>query len=121
MTIRLKLWTGLGLGVALASGGLAACAPSGPSDPSPSRSQPVAETDSSPELADLAEVVMGEGEGGEGEGGVNFAAAASDPVVYGSALAIAGAHALAAIVHHAVIKDNTFARIMPGKEAQKAG
>lgn len=32
-----------------------------------------------------------------------------------------GAHALAAIVHHAVIKDNTFARIMPGKEAQKAG
>lgn len=35
-------------------------------------------------------------EGGEGEGGVSIAAAASDPVVYRSALAIAKAHVLAA-------------------------
>ncbi|AWW74053.1 hypothetical protein CD351_06380 [Erythrobacter sp. KY5] len=43
---------------------------------------------------------MGPGEGGEGgesgEGGVDFASASTDPVEYGSALAVAEAHAIAA-------------------------
>jgi len=38
----------------------------------------------------------GEGEGGEGEGGVAITKAASDPVVYRAALAIAKAHVIAA-------------------------
>jgi len=91
MTVEIKIWTRLGLAGALAGAGLAGCAEEGPVD---------AERDS----AGMQPGPAGEGgeggeagEGGEtGEGGVDFDAAARDPVVYLTALAVAEAHAIAA-------------------------
>ncbi|MEM6665932.1 MAG: hypothetical protein AAF638_05965, partial [Pseudomonadota bacterium] len=90
---RLKRWTQLGLGTALATGTLAACG----GEPAQPAAEPevIAET---PVTAPEAETSVGEGEGegGEGEGGVSISAAATDPVVFNAALAIAEAHVIAA-------------------------
>lgn len=86
MESKLKVWTGLGLATALAGAGLAGCS----------------DNTEEPDAAVSGETGEGEGgggeagEGGEGEGGVDVASASSDPVEYGSALAVAEAHAIAA-------------------------
>ncbi|MEL6709505.1 MAG: hypothetical protein AAGF33_02980 [Pseudomonadota bacterium] len=86
MKVELKTWAGLGLATALAGAGLAGCAEEPNADET---------TNQAPQAGE-----MGEGEGGEGgesgEGGVDFASASTDPVEYGSALAVAEAHAIAA-------------------------
>ncbi len=99
MKSNLKVWTGLGLATALVGAGLAGC--SGESGES-------GEADESAIAGESGEQDGGEGEGGEGEGGegeagsgdgeggIEVSQAASDPVVYGSALAIVEAHAIAA-------------------------
>ena len=100
MARRLKLLTGLST-VAL-TGALALAACSGQAE---GEGEGAAASNSAAPAAGEGEG-EGEGEGavvtaapaasGEGEGGVDFAAAASDPVVFLSALAIAEAHVLAA-------------------------
>lgn len=83
MKIEFKTWAGLGLATALAGAGLSGCS---------DNAETVEEADASAVAGE-----MGEGEGGEsGEGGVAIEDAARDPVVYGSALAVAEAHAIAA-------------------------
>jgi hypothetical protein len=80
--MQIKRWLGLGVAAALS-----ACAPE----------QPQESTD-----AGVSNVANGAGEGGEGEGGeggeggVSAEAAASDPVVYLTALAVVEAHVRAA-------------------------
>ncbi|MEL6486530.1 MAG: hypothetical protein AAFQ13_05225 [Pseudomonadota bacterium] len=98
MRSTLKVWTGLGLATALAGAGLAGCA--GENGEGGESGEGGAESSLSGEAG---EGEAGEGEGGEGEagpgdgeGGVAAAEAASDPVVYGAALAIVEAHAIAA-------------------------
>lgn len=84
MKVELKTWAGLGLATALAGAGLSGCTEE------PDAQGAAAEASQAGELGEG-------GEGGEsGEGGVSVADAASDPVVYGSALAVAEAHAIAA-------------------------
>lgn len=85
MRTEWKTWTRLGLATALAGAGLAGCAEE-------------TEIDDRGETGSQLSGEMGEGgEGGEsGEGGIDPAAAANDPVVYGTALAIVEAHAIAA-------------------------
>lgn len=86
MKTEVRIWTGLGIATAVAGAGLSGCA-----------DDPGAGADSSDGIQASQSGEMGEGEGGEsGEGGVDFASAASDPVIYGSALAVAEAHAIAA-------------------------
>lgn len=81
----LKRWTALGLGAALIAG----C--SQPADADKAADQPQARQ------MGAGPGESGEGEGGEsGEGGVNVAAAATDPTVYLSALAVVEAHIRAA-------------------------
>ena len=84
MRTTFKSWSGLGLSAALSVAVLAGC---GPIDQSPAE----------PAAADEKETVaLAAGQGGEGEGGVSMAEAATDPVTYTAALAIAEAHVLAA-------------------------
>jgi len=101
MRSKLKLWTHLGLGTALAGGLLAACG-----------GEAGGEAGTTGEAGSGSAAVAGEGEGGaggaggegkaaggtggEGEGGVATANAAKDPVAYGIALAVAEAHVVAA-------------------------
>lgn len=104
MTTSLKRWTQLGLGVALAGSTLVAC---GNPTTSAGEDGPELTAETPPLGAPLGgegEGVGGEGEGagGEGEGGVAIAQAASDPVVYLSALAITEAHIIAARDAHAL-------------------
>ena len=96
MNVTLKRWTGLGLGAALATTTLAACSPT--DDPAGVADTPPVSTEQPAPTATLGEGegIAGEGEGGEGEGGVAFGAAATDPVVFLSALAITEAHIIAA-------------------------
>ncbi|MEO0464093.1 MAG: hypothetical protein AAF127_13250 [Pseudomonadota bacterium] len=93
MNSTLKVWTGLGLATALMGAGLAGCAgeagEGGEGDAAATANGEMGEGEG-------GEGEGGEGEGGEGEGGVDIGAASSDPVVYGSALAIVEAHAIAA-------------------------
>ncbi|MEO1623495.1 MAG: hypothetical protein AAFU53_21035, partial [Cyanobacteria bacterium J06632_3] len=98
MRSTLKVWTGLGVATALAGAGLAGCA--GENGEGGEGGEGGAESSLSGEAG---EGEAGEGEGGEGEagagdgeGGVSAAEAAGDPVVYGAALAIVEAHAIAA-------------------------
>ncbi|MEL6692705.1 MAG: hypothetical protein AAFQ12_06650 [Pseudomonadota bacterium] len=95
MTNTLKRWSQLGLGVALASGTLAACTPQ----------EDVAET-SETEIATATSPIETEeptaSEAGEGEGGVVFSQAVGDPVVFLSILAITEAHIIAARDAHAL-------------------
>lgn len=97
MNSTLKVWTGLGLATALVGAGLAGCAGENGEGGEGGEG---AETSLAGEAG---EGEAGEGEGGEGEAGpgdgengVVVADAASDPIVYGSALAIVEAHAIAA-------------------------
>lgn len=102
MNSTFKLWTQLGLGTALAGGLLAACSGSEAGGEAGGEG-----AQSAPEAAATTgegEGGTGEGEGGasatsaggEGEGGVAVADAATDPVAYGIALAVAEAHVVAA-------------------------
>lgn len=96
MTVSLKRWTQLGLGAALATGTLAACG--SPEQTVPETETEIANVEPAPAMDGEGEGVGGEGEGpgGEGEGGVSIARAATDPIVYGAALAITKAHVIAA-------------------------
>ncbi|MCA8899911.1 MAG: hypothetical protein KDA53_01535 [Hyphomonas sp.] len=96
MEFRIRTWTQLGLGAALAAGSLAACGQPAPQEPSaaPEVSAPAGEAPA-PAEAPAEEPALG-AMGGEGEGGVAIEVAASDPVVYNVALAVAEAHVRAA-------------------------
>ncbi|PKP94304.1 MAG: hypothetical protein CVT75_04605 [Alphaproteobacteria bacterium HGW-Alphaproteobacteria-14] len=91
MNSKLKIWTQLGLGTALAGGVLTACGGE-------------AGGEAGGEGADTQAVAPGESgaaagggaAGGEGEGGVAVADAGHDPVAYGIALAVTEAHVVAA-------------------------
>ena len=100
MNSTLKLWTQLGLGTALAGGLLAACggeAGTGEAGAGEAGIAPdTAATAGEGEGGAGGEGEGGETAGGEGEGGVATADAATDPVAYGIALAVAEAHVVAA-------------------------
>ncbi|MEM7703132.1 MAG: hypothetical protein AAF251_14430 [Pseudomonadota bacterium] len=107
MNSTLKVWTGLGLATALMGAGLSGCAGENGEGGEGGEG---AETSVAGEggegeggegpgeggEGEGGETAGGEGEGGEGEGGVSISDAGTDPVVYGSALAIVEAHAIAA-------------------------
>lgn len=97
MEIKIKRWSQLGLGAALAGGTLAACGGE-PAEAPAQEPETVAEAPIAPAstVGEGEAGGEGEGEGGEGEGGVAISAAAADPVVFRSALAIAEAHVIAA-------------------------
>lgn len=80
MTTQTKIWTRLGLSTAVTVGLVATGCSAEPAIDAP--------------LVSVAEAPATGGEAG-GEGGVSVAQAATDPVVYSSALAIAEAHVLA--------------------------
>lgn len=99
MNSKLKLWTQLGLGTALAGGLLAACggeAGGGEGAAGEAGAADTAATAGEGEGGAGGEGAGGEAAGGEGEGGVAVADAATDPVAYGIALAVAEAHVVAA-------------------------
>jgi len=102
MKIIQKSWSGLGLGAALAGSALlSACGGPATDEAGQTGEAGQASGQSTPAPANTALGGEGEGEGGEGEGtggegGVNVAAAATDPVVFNSALAITAAHVIAA-------------------------
>lgn len=94
MNSTIKVWTSLGLATALVGAGLAGCAGEGGEG---------GEGDKSAIAGEAGEGEGGEGESGagesgagDGEGGIAVADAATDAVVYGSALAVVEAHAIAA-------------------------
>lgn len=114
MTVKLKTWTKLGLGSALATATLAACGSPEASD-TPAVDTEIVETPPAAETMTTTEIAgpvgEGEGEGGEGEGGVAITQAATDPVVYNSALAITEAHVIAARDAHALGKTDAAAEM----------
>jgi hypothetical protein len=91
MKSTLKVWTGLGVATALVGAGLAGCA----GESGEGEGGEGAEVSQSGEAGE-GESGEGESGSGDGEGGIDVSEAASDPVVYGSALAIVNAHAIAA-------------------------
>ena len=95
MTTRLKRWTQLGLSAALASGTLVAC---GAPETTADQSEAELAAPTPPIEADEPAAA----EAGEGEGGVVFANAVTDPVVFLSILAITEAHIIAARDAHAL-------------------
>jgi hypothetical protein len=98
MNSKIKLWTQLGLGTALAGGMLAACG----GEAGESVKTEAAAPGESGAAAGEGESgaggggAGGEAAGGEGEGGVAVGNAATDPVAYGIALAVTEAHVVAA-------------------------
>lgn len=94
MNSTLKLWTRLGLGTALAGGLLAACG----SEAGGEAGGEGATGEAGGESAAIAGAgaAAAPAAGGEGEGGVAVTDAATDPVAYGIALAVAEAHVIAA-------------------------
>lgn len=92
MKVTMKTWTTLGLATALAGAGLAGCSGEAGEGGESGEGGEAAQTGEAGEGAKSGEG----GESGEGEGGVATGEAASDPIVYGSALAIAEAHVIAA-------------------------
>ncbi len=98
MNSKLKLWTQLGLGTALAGGLLAACGgeAGGEGATGEAGGESAAVAGEGEGGAGAGEGTGGEAAGGEGEGGVAVSNAASDPVTYGIALAVAEAHVIAA-------------------------
>ena len=100
MDIKSKRWTRLGLGTAIAIGAISAC--SRADVPAPARegalpkASPVMTNAVAPSIDEADLQMASSGEGGEGEGGVSVSAAATDAIVYNSALAIAEAHVIAA-------------------------
>jgi hypothetical protein len=98
MNSTLKLWTQLGLGTALAGGLLAACGgeAGGEGATGEAGGESAAVAGEGEGGGGAGEGTGGEAAGGEGEGGVAVADAATDPVAYGIALAVAEAHVIAA-------------------------
>ncbi len=101
MNSTLKLWTQLGLGTALAGGLLAACGGEAGGEGAAAGGEAGAAPSAAATAGEGEGGAGGEGEGavgagGEGEGGVATADAATDPVAYGIALAVAEAHVVAA-------------------------
>ncbi|HSF13176.1 MAG TPA: hypothetical protein VLA50_09420 [Erythrobacter sp.] len=102
MYSTLKLWTQLGLGTALAGGLLASCGgEAGGEGGEGAKTEAAARGEAGAAGGEGEGGAGGEGEGGEaaggeGEGGVAVADAATDPVVYGIALAVTEAHVVAA-------------------------
>ncbi|WP_296717491.1 hypothetical protein [Erythrobacter sp.] len=94
MNSKIKLWTQLGLGTALAGGLLTACG--GEAGGEGAATEAVAPGEAGAAGGEGEGGEGGEGAGGEGEGGVAVNRADSDPVVYGSALAVTEAHVVAA-------------------------
>ncbi|MEM7687428.1 MAG: hypothetical protein AAF291_00270 [Pseudomonadota bacterium] len=127
MNSTLKVWTGLGLATALMGAGLTGCAGEGGENGEGGESAVAGdagegeggtgpgegggEGGGEAGSGEGGEGEGGEGEGGEGEGGVATGSAGSDPVVYGSALAIVEAHALAARDAYAVGKTDAAAEM----------
>ncbi len=95
MTTILNRWTHLGLSAALASGTLAACG-------SPEQPATPAENEITAESIPIEAPEPAATEAGEGEGGVVFAQAVNDPVIFLSILAITEAHIIAARDAHAL-------------------
>ena len=97
MNSTLKLWTQLGLGTALAGGLLAACGgEAGGESGAGEAGAPASTAATAGEGEGGAGGEGGSGESGEGEGGVAVSDAATNPIVYGTALAVAEAHVVAA-------------------------
>ena len=113
MTLKLKTWATLGLGAMLGASTLSACGDTAADPATDGETSEVIETaqnyagegegegegeQGAGESGERGEGEGGEGESGEGEGegGVSISAAATDPIVYNSALAITEAHILAA-------------------------
>lgn len=98
MNSKLKLWTHLGLGTALAGGMLAACGGEAGGEGADSAAVAPGEAgaEGEGEGGAAGEGSGGEAAGGEGEGGVAVSRADSDPVAYGIALAVTEAHVIAA-------------------------
>ena len=95
MDIKIKRWTHLGLGAALATTtALTGCGEPAAKEPAASE-QPAPPAGSAVE-AEIEAVNAPAAASGEGEGGVAIEAALTDPVVYNIALAVAEAHVLAA-------------------------
>ncbi|MDJ0978933.1 MAG: hypothetical protein QNI87_10390 [Erythrobacter sp.] len=115
MKSTIKVWTGLGLATALVGAGLAGCAGEGGEGGEGADSSVSGEAgEGEAGEGEGGEGEGGEGEGGEGEGGEGGVAvgdAASDPVVYGAALAIVEAHAIAGLDAYAVGKTNAAAEM----------
>lgn len=90
MEIRMKRWAQLGLGAAVVAGTLAGCAPAAEQAEAPAAAvaDAAAPANASEDVAAAA--------AGEGEGGIAIELAATDSVVYHTALAVAEAHVLAA-------------------------
>ncbi|MEE4153498.1 MAG: hypothetical protein V2I27_05010 [Erythrobacter sp.] len=99
MKSTIKTWTTLGLASALMGAGLAGCAGEAGEGGEAAQEDTAAPGEMGAGEGgegEGGEGEGGEGEGGEGEGGVAFSEAATNPIVFGSALAIVEAHAIAA-------------------------
>lgn len=95
MSKSYRAWTGLGLGLAMISTGLGACGKA----EAPAADAPEVAAEQAPDTAadtSIDEAVAAVASGGEGEGGISLDQAATDPVIYGSALAVTEAHIIAA-------------------------
>lgn len=101
MVRRLKLVSGLSTIAITGALALTACGVEGEGASSPAAAAANAEGEGEGEGSALIPALAAPAGSGEGEGGVNIAAAATDPVVFISALAIAEAHVLAARDAHA--------------------
>lgn len=95
MSKSYKAWTGLGLGLAIISTGLGACGKAAPpaADAPEAAAEQAADAAAAPSFEEAVEAVAS---GGEGEGGISLDQAATDPVIYGAALAVTEAHVIAA-------------------------
>lgn len=94
MSKTYRIWTGLGLGLAIMSTGLGACGKAqAPAADAPEAAAPDQPADTARIFEDAVEAVAS---GGEGEGGISLDQAATDPVIYGAALAVTEAHVVAA-------------------------
>lgn len=110
MSKSYRAWTGLGLGLAMISTGLGACgkAEAPAADAPEVAAQQTADTSAEPSFEEAVEAVAA---GGEGEGGISLDQAATDPVIYGSALAVTEAHIIAARDAYALGETNAAAEM----------
>ena len=109
MTTTLKRWSQLGLGLALASGTLAACGNPEPTAEAPEPGKAETEVATRAPAAGTDEPTATEA--GEGEGGVVITEALTDPVVFLSILAITEAHIIAARDAHALGENDAAAEM----------
>lgn len=95
MSKSYRAWTGLGLGLAMISTGLGAC---GKAEAPAADAPELAAEQSAAALpaSSFQDAVDAVAAGGEGEGGISLDQAATDPVIYGAALAVTEAHIIAA-------------------------